>query len=737
VRPTKVCVPLNRLSPDLLYSVVRMQTNLRISIGLSAALSVVTFTPLADAAEDSSVLDTIIVTGEKLPDTYAGGQVARGSRLGLLGNRDIMDTPFSTTGLTSEFLQEIGARSLSQALVADASVQLQQPTSQTFDAFNIRGFYTRPSDVTFDGLYGVGPPLQVAVETVERVELIKGPTSLLGGMSPNGAVGGSVNLVPKRAGDAPLLQLNGMHYGESQVGAHVDAGQRLGSDQQFGVRLNGVYRDGDSALEGNSQRSEDLVLGLDYSQGGLRVTGDLAYQKRVARGVDSDSYLETQTTPLPRVPDGDQRYLQPWIGQNADAQYGVVRAEYEFSPTLMTYFAIGYNENEGNYILSYALPLTSSGDFQENFWGTAFESSTTSTEVGARALIQTGPIEHQLAIAANQVDSTNRNSAFFDGSIDGSPGVSLAPNASNIYRPNFIPKPRLNGFARPPKTDTADLSGVSIADTMSFSQGKVLLTLGARLQKVETEAFDTTTGARSDRYDEDDISPAAAVVFRARDNLSFYANYMEGLSKGPTAPSNAINAGEIFAPYATEQMEAGVKLDLGTLGGGLAVFQIAQPSGIVDSRTLRFDLDGEQRHRGLELNVFGEPIEGVRLLGSAMLLDAKLTKTEGGLNNGDRPPGVSKVSTTLGADWSTPFLSGLALRASGTYTSSFVVGSQEVEAPSWTRMDLGARYNFDAAGRPVVLRFNVENVFDKSYWMSASLYRGAPRTFLFSATVSL
>ena len=89
------------------------------------------------------------------------------------------------------------------------------------------------------------------------------------------------------------------------------------------------------------------------------------------------------------------------------------------------------------------------------------------------------------------------------------------------------------------------------------------------------------------------------------------------------------------------------------------------------------------------MNVFGEPIEGVRLLGS------------------------------------------------GTYTSSFVVGSQTVEAPSWTRMDVGVRYHFESSGRPVVLGLNVENVFDKAYWMSASLYRGAPRTFLFSATVSL
>lgn len=679
-------------------------------------------------------IETVIVKSEKLPEAFNGGQVARGSRLGLLGNRDVMDTPFSTTGFTAQLIQDVGARSLTQVLVADPSVRFAGSSTQTFDTFDIRGFFTRPSDVTFDGLYGVGPPLQVAVETVERVELIKGPTALLGGMSPNGAIGGSVNLAPKRAGSVPRVELTGMFYSDSQLGAHLDMGSRFGANQQFGVRLNAVYRDGDSALDGNSQRSEDLVIGVDYQNGALRLSGDLGYQQRYARGVDSDLYLAAPLTVLPRAPAAAKRYLQPWTRQRAEATYGVARAEYEFGTRTLVYAAAGFNRNEGDYILSYGFPLSGSGDMTENFWGQIFEDPTVSAEAGVRTLIQTGVVEHQVALAATRVDQDNKSAAFFDGTIDGTGNVPS--QASNLFTPTFIPAPQLQGFSEPPKVGKSTLSGIALADTLSFAQGKVLLTLGARLQRVETANFDPATGLRIDSYDEQAVTPAAAVVFRPAPSISLYANYMEGLIKGPTASAPAANAGEIFAPYSSEQMEIGVKLDRESFGATFAAFQIAQPMGITDPQTMIFSLDGEQRNRGLEASIFGEPIAGLRLLGGVMLLDAELTKTEGGASDGTRAIGVSKINATLGGDWAPHALRGLVLSARGTYASSFypfgAVGL--FEAPSWTRLDLGVRYSFGRGDHPVTVRLNVENVLNEAYWQNAYLYRGAPRTVLVSAT---
>ncbi len=82
------------------------------------------------------------------------------------------------------------------------------------------------------------------------------------------------------------------------------------------------------------------------------------------------------------------------------------------------------------------------------------------------------------------------------------------------------------------------------------------------------------------------------------EHVSFYGNYVEGLSRGDIAPVTATNAGEILAPYVAKQIEAGVKLDVNGFGGSLAAFQITRPVGEL-SPARRFSESGEQRVRGL------------------------------------------------------------------------------------------------------------------------------------------
>jgi iron complex outermembrane receptor protein len=97
--------------------------------------------------------------------------------------------------------------------------------------------------------------------------------------------------------------------------------------------------------------------------------------------------------------------------------------------------------------------------------------------------------------------------------------------------------------------------------------------------------------------------------------LSLYGNYIEGLSVGPTAPQTAANAFEVFPPIKSKQYEVDAKLDFGQFATTLAAFQITQPNSFTDPATNIFGVDGEQRNRGLEFNVFGEPQDGFRLLG--------------------------------------------------------------------------------------------------------------------------
>jgi iron complex outermembrane receptor protein len=227
-------------------------------------------------------------------------------------------------------------------------------------------------------------------------------------------------------------------------------------------------------------------------------------------------------------------------------------------------------------------------------------------------------------------------------------------------------------------------------------------------------------------------------------NVSFYANWIQGLQQGTTVGPTYTNAGQVFPPYKSTQYEVGLKIDWGKLTTTLDVFQISRPSVVVDSTSNTLALNGEQRNRGLEFNFFGEPVEGIRVLGGAMLLDAVLTSTQNGLNNGWTAPGAPVVQMNVGGEWDTPFVRGMTLTGRLIYTGPQYVGlsSPRPSIPDWARVDLGVRYAFDNArsptGKPIVIRFNVDNVFDASYWAAVTyntrLNIGAPRTFRLSTT---
>src|SRR5690606_21516249 len=107
----------------------------------------------------------------------------------------------------------------------------------------------------------------------------------------------------------------------------------------------------------------------------------------------------------------------------------------------------------------------------------------------------------------------------------------------------------------PVKSSEVTLSSLAVADTLSFADDRVLLTLGLRDQTIELENFSQTTGATTARYKESAVSPLVGVVFKPIDNVSLYGNYTAGLTRGATAPASAANAGETFAPYKSKQYE--------------------------------------------------------------------------------------------------------------------------------------------------------------------------------------
>lgn len=199
------------------------------------------YTVVPEATGEAVQLGATTISGESgaQADTYGGGQVARSARLGVLGNRSINDVPFSVVSYTAKTIADQQARTVGDVLLNDASVRQSSGFGNFSQVFTIRGLPLNTDDIAFNGLYGVLPRQIITTEALERVELFKGPNAFVNGVSPAGSgIGGSVNLVPKRAEDTATRSVTLDAASGGQTGGHLDLGQRFGEDNRFGARVN-------------------------------------------------------------------------------------------------------------------------------------------------------------------------------------------------------------------------------------------------------------------------------------------------------------------------------------------------------------------------------------------------------------------------------------------------------------------------------------------------------------------
>nr|WP_315847026.1 TonB-dependent receptor [uncultured Achromobacter sp.] len=685
-----------------------------------------------------TTLAPVLVTGRsQLSEPYAGGQVARGGRVGMLGERDVMDTPFNIASYTSELIQNQQANTIADVLANDASVRTvndgQGSVAGTGDEFQIRGFPVRNQDVSFNGLYGMLPLRTIAMDGVERVEVLKGPTALLNGMSPRGSVGGGINVVPKRAGDEPLTRLTATYQSDSRFGGMVDIGRRFGENNEFGIRFNGSYRDGDTAVQNQSNQMGTAVVGLDYRSDKLRVSLDAGHQtNNIDAPGDSGVLIFGDNLPVPRAPDASKGYSPDWGYSKSRDNYGVLRAEYDITPQLTVFGGVGYRRSNNRYLYADPIVVGSEGELlMRPYYWPSWEQNVSSVW-GARGNFNTGSVKHEVSLSYSTFE---QRAGYYDYYIFG-----LSP--SNLYDPADIPKPSIDGLSSsPPRTSLLKLPTIALADTLSFADDRVQLTAGVRYQTVKSTNYSYVTGNETSNYDKSAVTPAFGLVVKPWSDVSFYANYIEGLTTGPIAPAGTSNAGEIFAPIKTKQIETGVKVDFGSVTTTLGLFQIKQPSGLttISGGVTRYDMSGEQRNRGVELNAFGELARGVRLLGGITYIQPKMTRTANPDTEGNSAVGVPRWMANVGMEWDPSFAPGLTLSARALSTSWQYQNLENTRRiPGWTRWDVGMRYATRAFDHPVTLRATVNNVFGKDYWSSASegyLRLGSPRSVMLSASI--
>lgn len=696
-------------------------------------------------AATSKTEDTIIVTASENPDNrqelipaFLEGNIANGGRLGILGEQKALDVPFNVIGYTAKLIENQQAKTLSDVMINDASIQNVRGYGNFSQGFRIRGLDLYSDDISFSGVYGVLPRQIIPVEGIERIEVIKGANAFLNGVPTAGTgIGGNINIEPKRADLLPTTSFNLDYTGKDQFGVGLDIGRRFGETQQSGIRANVVHREGETAIHKEKQRLSAAILAMDYQGDDLKSSLDIGYIKStIHHGRAGIRFSESLIT-IPAVPDNRTNYGQPWLYNDIETQYALLKGDITIISDWALYGVLGGSHTDESARSDSSIIENFAGSSSLSRLDTRYKANSFSGLLGIRGKFYTGEISHHVNIGYSGIYNHAR-SAYT---------LSLPTAGTNIYHPDDIDVPTDTAYqgghlSSPSTRSRTKNSGFSLSDTLGIFNDRLLLTSGIRYQKMSIHNYDydgiEDTGQRFEAHR---WSPAFGLVWKIRNDLSFYANHTEGLQSGGTAPSTALNYGSIVGIATAKQNEIGLKIEKNRYGGSLALFDIRKPFGILGDDNI-YRLAGEQRNQGIELAIFGEPILGWRINASSSWLKPIMTKTSDNTFHRKYAIGIPRYQWVINNEWDVPWVEDLTLSALLLHTGpQYANLSNTWRLPSWTRFDLGAQYVMQLHNSTLTWRLGLENVTNQKYWATIGSNNGFftqsdPRTLKLSVSAN-
>ena len=641
------------------------------------------------------------------------GLAAKDASAGVLGELRLVETPYSINVLTRELIDNQQAAYYGDYLKNDPSSSFG---NVPVGFATLRGFSVGNAGYLYDGLpgnYGLSDG-RGQLEGIDRIEVLKGPSAFLYGLGASTSLGGTFNYLPKRPQDKPVRSATLGYTSRSLMSVQADIGDRVGTDREFGYRLNLGFKDGEQAVKDYDWTHKAATLALDW-----RATKDLLL---TAHFDYADNHLPrlqpffvlSPGIAVPKAPDASRNIAQPWDNFSVEGRNAYLRADWSLAPdwSLTAQWLHNTNERPHAKDARFGFILDAAGNAQ--LFGTEDQSSVrgSSAQVLLHGKLSTAGIEHQLTAGL----SAARDWSRYDS-------ASLGGFATNLYNPVDAAEPASSALVQGPEQRTKT-SSLLLSDIVKFNEQWSLL-LGARHAKLTTSTSISKT------------SPTTALMFKPVKDALLYVNYAQGIEPGGTAPTGTTNANQMLAPIKTEQIELGGKLELGELTLTGALFDLKRPFEYTDATTLAYVQNGEQRHRGVELTATGRVTPDLTLVAGAMALRARTNNTGDASTEGRRPVGVPKLNTNLYGDYRLAAVPGLFVNA-GAYHSSnqYADGANTQAVPGWTRFDAGARYDTRFGDTRTTLLFNIENLADKSYWAGAQsgiLTVAEPRTLKLSA----
>lgn len=662
---------------------------------LCLAVAVALSSPVAVSADSS--IEVIEVKG-----TYFNDYKVDDAKGAMRTNVSLIETPQSVTVIPDTIVNEQLATTLGEVLSNDASLTAGSK-QRNRETFNLRGFTLSSSDGYLRDGHQHWSHYQQPIETLESVEVIKGPSSILYGQS---GPGGLVNMVTKKPTAATLFNLSADMDQEGSTRLMLDAGGALTGAED--LRYRGVLVKQDVTYQreyqNGDQRERDrflgaLVLDYDLSEEALvRFHYDRTNDKA---GLDTGAWLDDSGKLI-----GDEKTIRDMSWAFTDITVENLGVDLKLILNDHWNLDVGYNEQTFERQRFESAPKKPSGfeegdDYTSKPYDRFDDWQFKTAFVDLTGEFKLGGVEHKLLVGANYLD-------YYYGQlrVKADP-ITYAAGQDEPLRPDVSYKTDDSLY-----TSEYDYYGIYVQDLVTFSD-HWQLSFGGRFDQKNKEGGDNES-----------FVPKAGLLYHPHDDATIYASYSESFEPQSSDTLNDetdINHGMSLDAMTAEQLELGTKWQLvdGRLLLSAAVFDITKTGMLIteslvgdanyDTRTTQA---GEQRHKGFEAAAQGAVTDKLFVMASLMNLDAEYVKDQN--YQGNTPVDAPEWSASL---WSRyEFNDQLAVNAGAFYEGErFADSGNTITKDAYTRVDVGATYKTRLVSKDLNLRFNIENLFDTDY----------------------
>lgn len=691
--------------------------------------------PDTNNATDATMLPAVTVTGRAIlasddpdnPDYFQPNAVTASKT-----DTPIMETPFSVKRVTQQVMQDQQVVRMEKALQNVAGVLQEASSSLLRDSFTIRGFSTgnailayrdnAPFPQAYSGFSSKRDPANL-----ERIEVLKGPGSILFGRAEPGGI---INMLTKQPLAKPYYALQQQFGSFDYSRTSMDATGPLTQDGDLLYRFNAAYESADSFADFVNSDRIFLAPVLKWQPvPSSQFTAEFEYQDFDESPGAAIPYLGNRPAHVPR----NRNISDPDFPLNKGNRIlAGLNWSHDFNDHWQLSHRFNYNSIRSDF-KTHVLRGGSDrlGNITRGMVSQAIQSDNYFTSLNLTGKFKALGFSNTLLFGGDYYRADDIDP--FD--------VRIIPGRFNIFNPVYssvgfddIDQSHRVAFG---VDATTSWYGLYLQDQIELPY-QWFATGGFRYDQAYQYDYLTNTVSG----DEHRLSPRGGLLWRPLPELSLYTSYSENFGAG-----NGSNGAQQLLPAQTaQQTEIGVKTELlnGRFSATVAYFDLIKQNIVTSdpNNPLLLLAIGEAESKGIELDIAGELLPGWQIIGGySDLFLANITHdvdAHGGAGTqGKRLPNAPQHSGSLFTSYELQaglfkgFKFGGGVNAVGQRQ-----GNQDnsYQVPGYALVNLMTSYSIKAGTTKITAQLNVENLLDKYYLVGSNtgeyIFFGAPRSFL-------